>query len=361
MRSLFLSLLLIAATAAHADLKVSLVTISPGAELFEAFGHTALIVEDTEKPGLANYYAYGQVNTGEIVTSPRPLQAFQKLFDNKVNTRIQNEVGAISADYGVPETILNLYYFKLTHKRIQNPTTGHFEIVSTKEPRQTKRVTTINELALTQEQAAKLVERVKADIAAGFYFYHNFNNNCATRVRDVLFDDAMLGKEAREKLIAEQVNASFNDLGMGSMDEAVALNGSMYIVPAEKKNNPRIQQTLAMMGLAKLEYSSAKDFYDTVIDMQKTLESYRGSPLLAYVKMDDAKLDALLKSMNSYFFDAANTTAPLTRYQTLFLPKNLRAALAEMGVLGDKEITITPTEVGPVVEKKGSTGTEAQQ
>lgn len=352
MRSLFLGLFLLLAAAAHADLKVSLVTISPGAELFEAFGHTALIVEDTERPGFATYYAYGQVNTGEIVTSPRPQHAFQKLFDNQISTRIQNETSAVSAEHGVPETLLNLYYFKTRNQRVQNPATGQFEFVATKEPRATKRVTTINELALTQEQATRLVAKVKADIAAGFYFYHNFNNNCATRVRDVLFDDAILGSGAREKLAAERVNASFNDLGMLSMDEAVAQNGSMYLVPADKKNNPRIQQSLSMMGLSKLEYASAKEFYETVINMQKTLEGYRGSPLLAYAKMDDAKLDALLRSMNSYFFDASYATAPITRYQSLFLPKNLRTALAETGAIGANETTIIPSENGPIVKKR---------
>ncbi|ATB48486.1 DUF4105 domain-containing protein [Corallococcus macrosporus] len=140
-------------------LRVRLVTIGPGADLHQRFGHSALWVEDT-RLGTGFLYSYGTTSIGN--GGPVPFLLGRPTF--------------WAARLSVERTFL-LY-------------------------RALARSIGVQELALTVAQRQRLLARLEHDVlpASREYAYHPLRDNCATRVRDVL--DEALGGALRQALTA---------------------------------------------------------------------------------------------------------------------------------------------------------------
>ena len=137
-------------------LEIQLVTIDPGAPIYSWWGHTALVVTDTEHD-LSRFYNYG-------------LFSFQRegFFKNFAMGRLLFEVGSIPTQMA------------LDHYRNENRS---IRIQTLDLPPQTK-----------VEVAMFLEENILPENRQ--YLYDHYNDNCATRVRDIL--DASTGGKLAE-------------------------------------------------------------------------------------------------------------------------------------------------------------------
>jgi hypothetical protein len=170
-RRLGLALLLTVAAGAspaRASPLIDLYTMGPGDELFSAFGHAAICVRDGEAPA-GRCYNYGTAD----FTTPVPLTwAFIR--------------GRALFWVSVADTPWMLSYYVATGRAVWRQT-----------------------LPLAPDEA----ERVAAALAASadervkYYRYHHFDDNCTTRIRDVL-DRATGGRLGRDRVVGPR---SFRD------------------------------------------------------------------------------------------------------------------------------------------------------
>ncbi len=284
---------------ASANLKVSLVTVSPGPIIFESFGHTAVLVENPDVSSAAILYEYGAVNPNKVFANPDPMAAFNDLFESKVKTIATKSPTPLTAVDATTRFPLILKY------RYLLPQAGSYREVN------------IDELDLTQDQAAKFVELVEKDLASGEYFYDNYKNNCATKVRDRLFDDAVLGQAPRQDLEAK-VDTSLQSEVLESIDEAIALNPkhTMTLMAPIMERSSRGSQALMMLQMVGIpkQFTSSTNFLDSIQKGDASLQSFMAG-------------EPLSKSFHNYFMGAELTEKPVTISRTLFLPQKLRAAL----------------------------------
>jgi hypothetical protein len=300
--------------AASAALKVSLITISPGPVIFESFGHVAVAVQDAEKPGKVMVYEYGNVNPARVFANPDPMAAFSDLFSSKVKTRAGKLSSSLDETSPVP-TMIRVRYLS--------------------RPEVLRQVTT-DELSLTEAQAAKLVELMEQDIAGGEYYYENFKNNCSTKVRDRLFDDAVLGKEAREKVLEMKVNASMQQVSMQLIDQAAIMSAtkSVTLMPPALAKSAKGRQALMILGMLRIpsQFSSSKEFYDALKAADQQIALMMGDTPFATLFHD-------------YFFGAPMLENPISLYQAGFAPDYLRAMLVDV---------VNPATGKPVIDKKSA-------
>jgi uncharacterized protein DUF4105 len=163
MRSGFAALVLVLGLAlsstAMAAPTVDVYTMGPGDELFSAFGHAAICVTDERAPrGLC--YNYGTAD----FTTPVPLTW------NFIRGRALFWVSTT-------DTARMLHYYFVTGRAV-------FKQTLTLSPDEATRVA--GALAASAEEGAK------------YYRYHHFDDNCTTRIRDVL-DRATGGRLSRDR------------------------------------------------------------------------------------------------------------------------------------------------------------------
>ncbi len=157
MRRLIIALLLVAAVPARAS-TVELYTMGPGDDLFSAFGHAAICVHDARSPE-GRCYNYG---TADFRT-PLPLTW------NFIRGRALFWVSVID----LPRL---LEFYQQEGRSVW---------------RQTLTLPPVESDALAVALEASTDERVK------YYRYHHFDDNCTTRIRDLL-DRATGGKLRRD-------------------------------------------------------------------------------------------------------------------------------------------------------------------
>nr|MCU0701684.1 DUF4105 domain-containing protein [Myxococcaceae bacterium] len=127
------------------DLRISLVTFSPGDTLTEWWGHTSLVVEDT-KLAQGRLYNYGMFG-------------FDEGF---VHRFVQGRLEFWVSDDSIQGTF-RLYQFLKRDIRIQ-------------------------ELNLTPPQAQQVATALGTNVLPQnrVYLYHHYNDNCSTRPRDII-------------------------------------------------------------------------------------------------------------------------------------------------------------------------------
>jgi hypothetical protein len=151
MRKLFLFLLLFTVNVHAADkntdpITIKIATIGPGEELTTWWGHTALIVDDARRPR-GRFFNYG-------------------LFSFEQENFIWNFVrGRLIFWVGASDEQISLKFYKHQNRDI-----------------------TIQELDLPPGKKQEIARFVENNIQPEnrFYLYHHYDDNCATRVRDIL-------------------------------------------------------------------------------------------------------------------------------------------------------------------------------
>jgi hypothetical protein len=136
------AMLTVPAPLVFADLNVSLLTLEPGPTVFESFGHSAIMIEDSERPELPVIYQYGQTDVRSFWTGKNLLQNLQKLFDQKLTTR--------------PE--------RFESPRLSNGFPKYFD---DKLSPLSNRAIIKSALTLSAEQTSRFIEMLDADYRAG--------------------------------------------------------------------------------------------------------------------------------------------------------------------------------------------------
>lgn len=125
------------------DVKISLLTVSKDDVLYSWFGHTAILVE---APGTSIVYDYGRFSFGE------------DFYLNFAMGRLWYKCSATWAQYELQQFL------------------------------QSKRTVSKVELDLTSAQKCAVYTFLDTNASEQYntYLYHNYNDNCATRIRDLL-------------------------------------------------------------------------------------------------------------------------------------------------------------------------------
>ncbi|MCU1277136.1 MAG: hypothetical protein JWM53_682 [bacterium] len=160
MRAVVLALLVLSPSAVRAAPTVDVYTMGQGDELFSAFGHAAICVTDGEAPR-GRCYNYGTAD----FTTPVPLTW------NFIRGRALFWVSTTD----VPHM---LHYYFSVGRAVWRQT-----------------------LTLTPDEATRLASALEASAQEGakYYRYHHFNDNCTTRIRDVI-DRATDGRLSKERI-----------------------------------------------------------------------------------------------------------------------------------------------------------------
>ncbi len=155
--------------AAGADLVVSLVTIGPGAKVFERFGHNMLWVRSVQSP-LDSVWDWGRF-------SFQTERFFIRFAQGDLRYWMKGDPAAV-----------HLPWYMATGRTVST-----------------------QELALTPAQRARLLARLREfDTEANRYYqYHYYNDNCSTRIRDLL--DAVLGGALRARTDTVVTAMSYRD------------------------------------------------------------------------------------------------------------------------------------------------------
>lgn len=159
MRGALIALTLALASTARAAPTIDVYTMGVGDELFSAFGHAAICVTDGEQPR-GRCYNYGTAD----FTTPVPLTwAF-----------IRGRALFWVSTTDVPHM---LHYYASVEREVWRQS-----------------------LSLSPDEATRVATALAASAEgdAKFYRYHHFNDNCTTRIRDIL-DRATGGRLSRDK------------------------------------------------------------------------------------------------------------------------------------------------------------------
>jgi hypothetical protein len=159
-RALIALVLALSAATARAAPTIDVYTMGPGDELFSAFGHAAICVTDERQPR-GRCYNYGTAD----FTTPVPLTwAFIR--------------GRALFWVSVTDVPHMLHYYVSVGRAVWRQT-----------------------LALSPDEATRVADALAASAEEGakYYRYHHFNDNCTTRIRDVL-DRATFGRMSRDRI-----------------------------------------------------------------------------------------------------------------------------------------------------------------
>lgn len=321
------------ASAAQAKLtRVSLITVSPGNDLFAAFGHSALVFEDSDKADEATIYEYGaptndlevlRMNIGqeELGQGKKKMQAILDFF-------VKVTGGQIKTKGTTPTTTLDAAFPAGWAKKNYLSQNKLYREV------------TMSPLSMTETQMDTLKKSLDADLAAGPYLYDNFRRNCATKIREPLYGDDIIGKAEREKLQNSDAKRdgtedriSFQDIAIDSITEAADLScrgkeggkdackKAVYLVPEKNMSDPDVKRFLTGVQKNGMKYafSDGKDFYKTIAAADASMWGFRSLLPPDMGTMADA-LHGLVSNKDM-------TKKPISRYEAAYTPKRLRTIL----------------------------------
>ena len=300
-------------TVATSGPSVSLLTLSPGPELFSAHGHTALEVDedgDASTPNLI--YNYGGFSMQEIFENPT----------TGLVTLLTENVTGLRDRFGAPDSDPRHSYLAFYNNYLNNPLV--------------ERIIHKDRLQLTAAQTRTLIDRLAQEwqTAGREYPYKNYNDNCTTRIRDHLFlvvGGETLVNEARalgDSRTYEQLSIEAMNIAARAQikTHAVDAPGEIIIVPPSQQR--AVRAALATLDLTlPATVASGEEFYADIRVLRDQLASYVEKGL----KKHDLK---------AAFLNAANVIPLFTQqierlavapdgYDALFLPSQLRHALTE--------------------------------
>ncbi|MEW6057673.1 MAG: DUF4105 domain-containing protein [Bdellovibrionota bacterium] len=307
-----------------------MVTISPGSELSSAFGHSLVLVQNGETSSEVDLYEYGGVDLGSIFQvpddvkgSPETMQQhlFMQLYlilSSSTKTQLSRVKTTIDPKKQIPAILYN-NYLSNEHET---------------------RTLLVDQLNLSDEKAQTFVKHLQTDLGRE-ESYENFTNNCATKVRDRLFADDVLGKEARDAFFDKEVPLSLKQIAMQSIDDGASSTeqNTLYLVSPEAMRSQEgsdITRFLRSFGLnwrfrGNPMRSASQNFYESASAADAKFRELA----LAASKTGSffgGAMIGLSNAFHEYFFREELVAASNPRYKTLFTPKLVREALLEIEI-----------------------------
>ena len=184
-------------SAARAVPRIDVYTIGAGDELFSAFGHAAICVTDERAPA-GRCYNYGTAD----FTTPIPLTW------NFIRGRALFWVSTANAGW-------MLRYYASVGRTVWRQT-----------------------LALSPEEATRVADGLAASAEEGakYYRYHHFNDNCTTRIRDVV-DRATGGRLSRDPTDAGKTFRQWAREGFAGDVGMLMVTDLLLGRPADRRTN----------------------------------------------------------------------------------------------------------------------------
>ncbi len=198
MRAVVLALVFVALpSAVRATPRIDVYTMGTGDDLFSAFGHAAICVSDGETP-LGRCYNYGTAD----FTTPVPLTW------NFIRGRALFWVSTANAGQ-------MLRYYASVGRQVWRQT-----------------------LPLPPEEATRVADGLEASAQEGakYYRYHHFNDNCTTRIRDVV-DRATGGRLSREPTDAGKTFRQWAREGFAGNAGMLMVNDLLLGRPADRRTS----------------------------------------------------------------------------------------------------------------------------
>ncbi|HEY2748822.1 MAG TPA: DUF4105 domain-containing protein [Polyangia bacterium] len=199
MRAVVLALVFLALPSpARATPRIDVYTMGTGDDLFSAFGHAAICVTDEQRWPYGRCYNYGTAD----FTTPLPLTW------NFIRGRALFWVSTMNAGQ-------MLRYYASVGRQVWRQT-----------------------LPLSPEEATRVADALEASAQenAKYYRYHHFNDNCTTRIRDVV-DRATGGRLSRDPTDAGKTFRQWARGGFGGNVGMLMVNDLLLGRPADRRTN----------------------------------------------------------------------------------------------------------------------------
>lgn len=304
--SLFIAaVLFISSSAAFAASKAALITVSPGYELFEAFGHSAIVIDGK------TVYEYEGLAPSAIMAGGAPISNMNSLLLNGLPAKPSKS---------------KLEDFKRRYNFARGGVVREIRI---------------DQLNLTKRQVNALANELEKAIKAGKYDYNNFMSNCATMIRDQIF--GALNKSAMNAFL-ETNNLTYRLLLKASIDAAVLSNkkGAVQFPIGMFTRGPGIKMFEDMLaakgGTAQLKSGadlekSLKALNDIVADISK-IAAKNPQMIAAMMKLkeSEAKLLPVFSATLTSFVTGNALDQALTDYDAMMTPARLREGLLKVKI-----------------------------
>ena len=295
---------------------VYLGTLTPATHLLEAFGHVVLVFEE---PRGRIAYGYGGFEVPKVHLHVRSNDA-DGWRDGIASAALQ--------------LLAPLARGELPARKIEEPLTD------TVRKARCEQALILDEIRLTPQQVVELRRRVKADFAriepgqsgARRYFFDHFQANCATRLRDLIFQ--VLGRDAENALYSHApVDESLRSVVEDALTEAIKQTpGGFQVIP------PRfVPLSTSLVPGVPCRITCAEDFFSGIA---AALDALSHTP--AFVAPQGRAVVERAKEL----LHGRLGQRPLAYRDTLITPARLRRALATWP---------SPTGSGPVLDTKRAT------
>jgi hypothetical protein len=245
---------------ASADQKVSLITVSEGADLLGAFGDSLVLVRD-ENSEHGWLYIYDRLSTDafteQVKDITNPFTLLIKFFNSKFQTKPTKNYTHINATHGLPEALIKAYLID------QN----------------SYREAIMDEINLSTEQTIELIKLMDQDVdpTTPAREFDKYKANTVTRFRDRLFE--VLDPKLKFTAETNMLQTSYRLETMKSLDraEALSLSKSITLFPQQFTKTDQGQMILESFSMAgiKTEFKSTakRKASEQVYDVFKKIKS----------------------------------------------------------------------------------------
>lgn len=298
-------ILFIASAAAFAAPKAALITVSPGFELFEAFGHSAILIDGK------TVYEFEGLAPSSIMAGGEPI--------TNMNSLLLTGLPAV-----VTKSKLEDFQRRYTYAR------GG----AVREIR-------IDQLNLPKKEVATLANELEKAAKTGKYDYNNFMSNCATMIRDQVL--GALDKSIMSKFL-ETNNSTYRALVKESIDTAVKSNkkGAVLFPTAMFTRGPGVKMFEDMLtakgGAPQLKNGADLDkslnaLNDILLDVAKiAAKNPQVVAAMMKLKESEAKMLPTLSATLTSFVTGNALDQALTDYDAMMTPARLRDGLLKVKI-----------------------------
>lgn len=299
---------------ARADLSASYITISPGPELFSAFGHAAILIEDKKDATKTKVYEFKGVTPAHFKQTGKSVVNSTQFLRGKSSSQV------VQSSYDT---------FKARYEPIDaKPTANKIKIDG------------VDNLHLSQNQIAALEKELSNAVSKGTYTFDSLHSNCATEAKERIFIVLDPPNAEKKRLSNEKAKGvdgkelTYRDILKAALEDAIKIHGSVRF-PTEffadnKTQAFLIESALKAYGIP-VQMKKGADFdtaVNTLDELAQKLQNDNDS--LKMFSLDKAEFKALADAIHD--FNTVELNKTMNEYDSMMVPARVKKLINDKKV-----------------------------